>query len=96
MYPNLNTGALGIRANLPEAITLAHDHGFAGIDFSMVEAANLVDTHSLDYVRELFISANVRPGSWDFPVEFRRDEATWRHGLEALPRLARHRSDLGL
>lgn len=88
MYPNLNTGALGIRATLPEAITLAHDHGFAGIDFSIIEAANLIDTHGLDYVRELFTSANIRPGSWDFPVEFRGDEAAWHHSLEALPRLA--------
>jgi sugar phosphate isomerase/epimerase len=38
-------------------------------------------------VQELFASAGVRPGSWDFPVDFRRDEAAWREGLAALPRL---------
>ena len=33
MYPNLNAGAIGIRANLSETITLARDHGFEGVDF---------------------------------------------------------------
>jgi sugar phosphate isomerase/epimerase len=88
MYPNLNAGALHIRANLAETISLARDYGFAGVDFSITEAADLVDAHGPDYVRELFASANVRPGVWDFPVDFRRDEAAWREGLAALPRLA--------
>jgi sugar phosphate isomerase/epimerase len=88
MYPNLNAGALGIRANLAETIALAREHGFAGVDFSIIEAANLADAHGLEYVRVLFASANIRPGSWGFPVEFRRDEAAWRRDLAALPRLA--------
>lgn len=88
MFPNLNAGALGIRANLAETISLARDYGFAGVDFSINEAAELADAHSLDYVQELFASAHIRPGSWDFPVDFRRDEAVWREGLAALPRLA--------
>ncbi len=89
MYPNLNPDMIGIRANLPKTIALAQEYGFEGVDFSIVEAADLVDAHGLDYARDLFASANVRPGAWGFPVDFRRDEAIWRQGLEALPRLAR-------
>jgi hypothetical protein len=48
MYPNLNTGALGIRANLIETIALARAHGFAGVDFSINQAADLADTHGPD------------------------------------------------
>ena len=88
MYPNLNTGNIGIQATLEETIALARKHGFAGVDFSISEAADLVDAHGIEYVRDLFSSAGVKPGSWDFPIEFRRDEATWREGIETLPRLA--------
>jgi sugar phosphate isomerase/epimerase len=95
MYRNLNADALGIRANLAETIALARDHGFQGVDFSMAEAADLVDRHGLDFVRELFASAKVKPGSWDFPVNFRRDEATWQQHLDALPRLANLAQSLG-
>ncbi|MBI1881617.1 MAG: sugar phosphate isomerase/epimerase, partial [Chloroflexi bacterium] len=69
-------------------IALARDHGFAGVDFSIKEAADLVDTHGLAYVQDLFASAHVQPGSWGFPIDFRRDEAAWRQNLDALPRLA--------
>ena len=95
MYPNLNTGALGIRANLPETITLARDHGFEGVDFSIVEAADLVDTHGIEYVQDLCAAAHVRLGSWGFPVDFRGDEVIWRQDLEALPRLASVAQALG-
>jgi sugar phosphate isomerase/epimerase len=88
MYSSLNAGALGIRANLPETIALARDHGFEGVDFSIGEAADLADRHGLPYVQALFASAKVKPGSWDFPVNFRQDEATWQQHLAALPRLA--------
>ncbi len=95
MYPNLNIGALGIRANLPETITLARDHGFEGVDFSIVEAADLIAAHGIEYVRDLGAAAQVRLGSWGFPVDFRGDEATWQQDLEALPRLASMAQALG-
>ncbi|HXV43430.1 MAG TPA: sugar phosphate isomerase/epimerase family protein [Anaerolineae bacterium] len=95
MYPNLNADALSIRAQLPEVIALARDHGFEGVDFSIGEAADLVDRHGLQYVQALFASAKIKPGSWDFPVDFRRDEATWRQSLGALPRLANLAQALG-
>jgi sugar phosphate isomerase/epimerase len=95
MYPNLNAGALGIQATLPETIHLAQAHGFSGIDFSITEVADLVETHSAGYVQDLLASAQVQPGAWGLPVEFRGDEATWREGLEALPRLAKTAQRLG-
>ncbi len=84
MYPNLNAGAIGVRASLPETIAYAAANGFGGIDFSITEAADLAKAHGVAYVQELFSQAGVRPGSFGFPVEFRKDEATWREGLAAL------------
>ncbi len=95
MFPNLNTGAIGVKATLPEAIDFAHQYGFAGIDFSITEAEQLVQRDGLAYVRDLFESKNVKPGSFGFPVEFRKDEETWRDGIGALPGQAKLAADLG-
>ena len=88
MFARLNAAALGLQTDLSETIALAQAHGFEGVDFSISEAAGLVGTNGLDYVIELFAIANIRPGSWDFPVNFRQDQATWQKDLEALPGLA--------
>ena len=80
MFPNLNAPAIGVHANLPETIDLAQAHGFEGVDFSISELAGLVDTYGLDDVQDLFAAANIRPGSWDFPVNFRQDQVTWHLG----------------
>jgi sugar phosphate isomerase/epimerase len=88
MFKNLSPGAIGIRnASLPEAIDLARRTGFAGIDFNIKEAATLAGEHGLDYVRNLFTQAGVRPGLWGLPVTWNRDEAQWQQDLEELPRL---------
>lgn len=95
MYANLNAGAIGVRADLPQTIEYARRNGFGGIDFSIVEAAGLAKAHSVGYVKELFERAQVRPGSFGFPVEFRKDEAAWREGLAALPDQAKLAAALG-
>jgi sugar phosphate isomerase/epimerase len=88
MFPNLNAPAIGVHASLPETIALAQAYGFEGIDFSISEVAGLADSYGLGYVQDLFAAADIRPGAWDFPVNFRQDQATWQRGLEALPGLA--------
>lgn len=95
MFINLSPGAIGVKATLPEAIDLASRHGFGGIDFSIAEAADLIDAQGLDAVRALFADADVVPGAWGFPVNFRTDEATWRADLEKLPRYAQVAQQLG-
>lgn len=95
MYRNLNTGAIGVKATLPQTIQLAAAHGFAGIDFSIGEAQTIVDEHGLDHLRGLFNDAGIKPGSFGFPVDFRRDDATWRAGLDKLAAQAALAVDLG-
>ena len=95
MYPNLGVGAIGHKASLTEAIDFAQQFGFKGIDFSISEAQTLADAHGVDYVRDLFMSKNVLPGVMGFPVDFRRDENTWRDGLAALPAQAKLAQELG-
>lgn len=96
MYPNLNCGAIGVQATLPQAIDYARRYGFGGIDFSITEARDLAQAQGgAGYVRDLFASAGVRPGSFGFPVEFRKDEAIWAEGIAALPALAKLAVEIG-
>jgi sugar phosphate isomerase/epimerase len=95
MFKNLNTGALGVQATLAEQIDFARRHGFQGIDFSISEALSLAQAQDVDAVKSLFAEAGVLPGQWGFPVDFRKDEATWRAGLAELPRQAELAAQLG-
>ena len=89
MFKNLNAGAVGIHGlDLAQTIELAQKIGFGGIDFSIQEAAQLADAHGVEYVRKLFDEAGVKPGQWGLPVAWNKDEAEWKEGLAALPRLA--------
>ncbi len=95
MFKCLSPGAIGIRGlSLPEAIELAQRAGFEGLDFSIREAATLAEAHGVDYVRDLFERAGVRPGNWGLPVAWNRDDQ-WEQDLEGLPRLAELARDLG-
>jgi len=88
MFKNLSPGAIGIRnCTLADAIELARAGGFAGIDFSIREAADLVNLRGLEYVRDLFAQAGVRPGQWGLPVAWNRDDQ-WQDDLRELPKLA--------
>ncbi len=94
MFPNLNTGAIGVKATLTESIGYAQRHGFGGIDFSIVEAEQLARQHGASYVRDLFAGHGVRPGSFGFPVEYRKGEEQWHDDLAALPAQARLATEL--
>ena len=96
MFINLSPGTIGVKANLTEALALAQKHGFAGIDFSMAEVADLFEQQGASAVQALFDQAHIRPGTWGYPVDFRNAEATWQEGMAALPRLARAAQTLGL
>lgn len=95
MYTTLNIGNLGFAADLPTAAAMAARHGFAAVDFSIAEAAELVAAHGVAYVRDLFTQHNLRPGAWSLPFDFRAAAAAWRAGLEELPALAALAAELG-
>ncbi len=89
MFKNLSPGAIGIGGlSLAESIDLAKASGFAGIDFSIREAAQLADAHDVAHVQSLFESAGIRPGQWGLPVVWNKSVEEWQQGLEDLPALA--------
>ena len=96
MYKNLNTGAIGIRATLPEAIEMAAANGFGGVDFSIAEVAALVKDTSVSAVKDLFKRSGVTLGGWGMPVAFTTDsEEKWQADLAALPGYAALAQSIG-
>lgn len=95
MFTSLNPGAIGIKASTEEGLRLAHQAGFEGLDFNVVEVTALVDRNGLDFCRHLFAEYGIRGGAWGLPVNFRKDEASWQQGLEALGHQAQVAAALG-
>lgn len=90
MYKTLSPGAIGIRnLSLSESIALAKATGFAGLDFSIQQAAEL----GADKARDLFNAAGIQYGAWGMPVRWQSED--WRADLEQLPRYAALAADMG-
>ena len=72
MFRNLSPGAIGIRADLPDAVALAARHGWQGMDLPIGAAARMAAERSTDEVAALFAQAGVRPGGWGLPIDWRQ------------------------
>ena len=95
MFKNLNTGAIGVKASLTEAINLASAHGFGGIDFSIAELIGLAEKTSVQAAKDLFKKAGLSYGGWGLPVGYRDEEAKWKADLANLPAIAKTAQALG-
>ncbi len=90
MYKTLSPGAIGIRGlSLSESIDLAKATGFAGLDFSIQQAAEM----GADAARALFDEAGIKYGAWGLPVRWQSDD--WRDDLAELPRYAAVAAEMG-
>ena len=95
MYRCLSPGAVGIKASLEEALVLARDAGFEGLEVSIEEIARRIEEQSAEEVKDLFRKAGVRPGAWGLPVSWRAEESAFRIELEKLDRWAHAGQSLG-
>ena len=90
MYKTLSPGAIGIRGlSLSESIDLAKESGFAGLDFSIQQAAEL----GAAAAQALFDKAGIKYGAWGLPVRWNTD--AWRDDLAELPRYAAVAAEMG-
>jgi len=85
---DLRCGAIGVKADLPEAIRLAHQYGFESVEPSAPFLAKLSDAESADLLADLK-AKNLVWGAAGLPVNFRADEAKFQADLKQLPELAR-------
>ena len=95
MYTSLNTGAIGVKADLAGAVALAKRHGFLAIDVPMGEVLRLADAEGAPAAAALFRDAGLRFGPWGLSVEWRADEEKFQQGLSELPRYAALGRELG-
>lgn len=96
MYMALSPGAMGIRVEgLRDAIKVASDAGFGGVEFGIHEVASLLDQHGAAYVREMFTDAGLTPAGWGLPVAWNGPEEEWRKGLDQLGVFAKAAQSIG-
>ncbi len=94
MYKTLSPGAIGIRnLSLEDSLALARQTGFAGLDFSIQEAARLAKDKGIDHVKGLFAEYSIQPGAWGPPVNWQGD--SWREDVERLSEFADVAAELG-
>jgi sugar phosphate isomerase/epimerase len=92
MYLAYNPQLTGGRVVWPESAPLAAKVGFPGVDVNIGPAMR----HGLDATRALLTSLELRPAVvMDLPVDFRKDEETFRKGLAMLPDAATFASAIG-
>jgi len=95
MIPTLNPVTAGGGLALPEFIALAKRHGFSAIDFSILQAAKLVEEQGFEAVAALFDETKILPINFGLPVEWRQDEASFQNSLALLEAQAKLAQDLG-
>ncbi|HUT89091.1 MAG TPA: sugar phosphate isomerase/epimerase family protein [Thermoguttaceae bacterium] len=84
---DLRCGAIGVKADLREAIRLAHQYGFESVEPSAPTLAKLSDAELGELLADLK-GKNLVWGAAGLPVDFRGDESKFQDDLKQLPDLA--------
>jgi sugar phosphate isomerase/epimerase len=95
MFRSLSTGALRLSVPFGDALDLARENGFGGLDFDMRELLDLAGRSSPQNIVERFRAAGLRPGAWSLPLNFRDSDESYRADLQDLPRAAALAEALG-
>ncbi len=80
MFLSLNSVLISGRVGWPEFARLAAKTGFPGTDVMLKPAMQA----GAQATNELLAELKIKPAVFDFPVEFRKDDATFREGLARL------------
>jgi sugar phosphate isomerase/epimerase len=84
MYIALNGTLTAGRVAWPEFARLAAETGYAGVDVNIGKAMEA----GAEATRSLLTELKLKPAVVGLPVEFRKDDATFREGLKKLPEAA--------
>jgi sugar phosphate isomerase/epimerase len=91
MFLSLNGVPIGGNLSWPEFARLASSTGFGGVDLMLGPAM----VEGVDRTRNFLSELHIRPGFASLPVEFRKDDATFRAGLPKLEDAASFCSAIG-
>ena len=94
MYKSLSAGAIGIHNySLSASLSLAQQAGFAGLDFSIQQAAQVAKDEGMAQLKRLFADVDIQPGAWGLPVRWQGE--SWREDVEKLAQYADVAAELG-
>ena len=82
----LNPGIIGVKANFAETLDYAIKYGYEAISPYTQEVMNDYSDARLNEIRAKMKAHNISYDSINIPVEYRRDEATFKEGLKDLPK----------
>ena len=82
----LNPGIIGVKANFAQTLDYAIQYGYEAISPYTQEVMNDYSDGQLNEMRAKMKEHNITYDSINIPVEFRRDDATFRDGLKDLPK----------
>src|SRR6476661_8952645 len=91
MFLALNSVLISGRVKWPEFARLAAKVGFPGTDVALAPAMEA----GASATRDLLAQLKVKPAVLDFPVEFRKDDATFEAGLPKLKEAAPFAAAIG-
>ena len=83
----LTPGSIGVKADQRESLALAHKYGFDAVEPNAGFLADLSEGEMTELLAEMK-AKGIAFAAAGLPVDFRGDEARFRAGLDALPRLA--------
>jgi sugar phosphate isomerase/epimerase len=91
MYVALNPTLTAGRVAWPDFARLAARSGYPGVDVNLTKAME----KGLEGTRSLLAELRIKPAVVSLPVEFRKDEQTFREGLKTLPEAAQFSAAIG-
>jgi len=80
----LNAGNIGVQATQQQILDMAVQHGFEAISVYAQSLSEMSDQQIQELVGEMK-SKGIQWGSAGLPVDFRKDEATFKEGIAPLP-----------
>lgn len=82
----LNPGIIGVKANFAQTLDYAIQYGYEAISPYTQEVMRDYSDAQLNEIMSKMKAHNISYDSINIPVEFRRDDATFREGLKDLPK----------
>jgi len=86
MFRNLSTVGLPLSGRPSELIELALSFGFDSMDIDIVDFQQQAELYGVEHARRLMVSARLKSGLFQLPVDLGGDEAAFKHDLSLLPK----------
>jgi len=95
MFKNLNLKYIGIDFEIHKALKSADLYGFQGIDVDLPRIKEVTQKYSISHVENLFSRYPLKIGSWELPINWRKEDTPLKNEMGNLRDYARIADALG-